>query len=63
MYTPQVRKVYEGRIPIGRIGIPADIAPAAIFLASREAAYVTGQQIAVDGGMTINGDVGLGEQN
>jgi NAD(P)-dependent dehydrogenase (short-subunit alcohol dehydrogenase family) len=45
-----------------RIGVPADIAPAAVFLASQEAAYVTGQQIAVDGGITINGDVGLGDQ-
>jgi NAD(P)-dependent dehydrogenase (short-subunit alcohol dehydrogenase family) len=44
------------------IGVPSDIAPAAVFFASREASYVTGQQIAVDGGMTINGDVGLGDQ-
>jgi len=62
VYTPQVRAVYEARIPMRRIGVPSDIAPAAVFLASREASYVTGQQIAVDGGMTINGDVGLGEQ-
>ena len=62
VYTPQVRKIYEARIPMRRIGVPADIAPAAVFLASQEAAYVTGQQIAVDGGITINGDVGLGDQ-
>jgi len=62
VYTPEVRKVYESRIPIGRIGIPEDLASTAVFLASKNSSYVTGQQIAVDGGITINGDVGLGDQ-
>jgi NAD(P)-dependent dehydrogenase (short-subunit alcohol dehydrogenase family) len=62
VYTPEVRKVYESRIPIGRIGIPEDLASTAVFLASKNSSYVTGQQIAVDGGITINGDVGLGNQ-
>lgn len=62
VYTPEVRKVYESRIPIGRIGIPEDLASTAVFLASKDSSYVTGQQIAVDGGITINGDVGLGDQ-
>ena len=38
-------------IPLGRPGSPADIASAAVFLASEDAAYVTGQRIVVDGGM------------
>ena len=38
-------------IPLGRPGSPADIAAAAIFLASDDAAYITGQRIVVDGGM------------
>ena len=38
-------------IPLGRPGSPADIASAATFLASDEAAYITGQRIVVDGGM------------
>jgi 3-oxoacyl-[acyl-carrier protein] reductase len=40
------------RIPAGRIGLPEDIAAAALFLASPAASYVTGQTIVVDGGMT-----------
>ena len=42
------------RIPIGRIGMPSDIASTAIFLASDEASYITGQTITVDGGRIIN---------
>jgi 3-oxoacyl-[acyl-carrier protein] reductase len=41
------------QIPAGRYGSPEDIAVAAAFLASDEAAYITGQVIAVDGGMTM----------
>ena len=41
------------RIPAGRIGEPADIAGAAVFLASDEAAYVTGQTVHVNGGMVM----------
>jgi 3-oxoacyl-[acyl-carrier protein] reductase len=41
------------RIPIGRYGRPEDIASAAAFLVSDEAAYITGQVLAVDGGMTM----------
>lgn len=40
------------RIPANRIGVPEDIAAAALFLASPAASYVTGQTIVVDGGMT-----------
>jgi len=41
------------RIPAGRLGTPADIAAAAVFLASDEAAYVTGQTLHVNGGMAM----------
>jgi len=41
------------RIPAGRKGEPAELAAAVVFLASPAGAYVTGQTIAVDGGMTI----------
>jgi NAD(P)-dependent dehydrogenase (short-subunit alcohol dehydrogenase family) len=41
--------------PLGRIGEPDDVAGAAIFLASRAGAFVTGQVIVVDGGVTIAG--------
>ena len=40
-------------IPLGRIGKPEEIASAVAFLASEEAGYITGQVLAVDGGMTM----------
>jgi 3-oxoacyl-[acyl-carrier protein] reductase len=42
-----------GAIPAGRFGSPEDIAAAAVFLASHEAAYVTGQTLHVNGGMAM----------
>ena len=40
------------QIPLGRIGLPEDIANMALYLASDQAGYITGQTIAIDGGMT-----------
>jgi NAD(P)-dependent dehydrogenase (short-subunit alcohol dehydrogenase family) len=57
-YTPQVRAVYEDRIPLGRIGSEKEIADAAVFLASTAARYITGHELVVDGGLVINGTVG-----
>lgn len=39
--------------PAGRLGEPADIAPAVLFLASEEAGYITGQTLVIDGGLTL----------
>jgi NAD(P)-dependent dehydrogenase (short-subunit alcohol dehydrogenase family) len=57
-YTPAVRRTYEERIPLGRIGSPDEVADVIVFLASDAARYLTGQELLVDGGLTINGNVG-----
>jgi 3-oxoacyl-[acyl-carrier protein] reductase len=40
-----------GQVPLGRLGAPEDIAHAVAFLASPEAAYITGETLHVNGGM------------
>ena len=45
------RKQVEAQTPLGRIGQPQDIAPAAVFLASEDAAFVTGETLHISGGM------------
>jgi 3-oxoacyl-[acyl-carrier protein] reductase len=47
------RERYLDRIPLGRWAEPAEIAPVFVFFASDASAYVTGQVLAADGGMTI----------
>ena len=41
-------------VPLGRMGLPADIAGAAVFLASAESAYITAQTLNVDGGNVMS---------
>jgi len=43
---------WKANIPMGRVGRPAEIAKAAVFLASDDASYITGSNLLVDGGMT-----------
>ncbi len=57
-YTDEVRAAYAKRIALGRIATPAEIADVAVFLASEASRYMTGQELLVDGGLTINGSVG-----
>ena len=48
--NPELLAQFENRVALGRIGQPADIAPAVLFLASDAAAYITGVILPVDGG-------------
>jgi 2-keto-3-deoxy-L-fuconate dehydrogenase len=48
----ETRQALHARQPLGRMGRPEEIAPLALYLASDEAAYVTGAQMVIDGGLT-----------
>jgi len=50
---PEYRAAMEASIPLGRLGKVEEIGAAALFLATDEAAYITGQTIVVDGGQTL----------
>lgn len=43
---------YNDKVPLKRMGLPEDISPAVVFLLSDESAYITGQNLAIDGGWT-----------
>ena len=60
VHNPELAPQYLKRIPLGRFGQPADVANCVLFLASDDAAYVTGHTIVIDGGQTIGipGDLG-----
>ncbi len=56
--------LYEGReeevaatYPLRRLGVPEDVAGAVAFLCSPDAAWITGQTIVIDGGVTLTGAV------
>lgn len=51
--TEEVQKAMLGQIPLGRFGAPEDVAKAALFLASDDASYMTGQTLHLDGGMVM----------
>jgi NAD(P)-dependent dehydrogenase (short-subunit alcohol dehydrogenase family)/aminoglycoside phosphotransferase (APT) family kinase protein len=48
--TPELQAAAARDIALGRLALPADIAPLAVFLASDAAAYITGETVAIDGG-------------
>lgn len=48
----QVRHLFENKHPLGRIGQPEEVAAAVLFLASDDAAFITGAALPVDGGIT-----------
>jgi 2-hydroxycyclohexanecarboxyl-CoA dehydrogenase len=51
--SPGLREALERGIPMRRVGQPTDIAPVVAFLASDDAAYMTGQTLSVSGGLTM----------
>jgi 3-oxoacyl-[acyl-carrier protein] reductase len=51
--TDQQKAGILGTVPLGRLGVGADVAAACVYLASDEAAYVTGQTLHVNGGMAM----------
>ncbi len=51
---PEGVNAFGARVPVGRNGTPEDVASAFLFLASEEAAFITGQTLVVDGGVTLS---------
>jgi 3-oxoacyl-[acyl-carrier protein] reductase len=51
--TPAMRAKFVSTIPLGRLSLPSDIATAAVFFASDEAAFITGACLEVDGGRCV----------
>jgi 3-oxoacyl-[acyl-carrier protein] reductase len=51
--SPEFIEAMAAMVPLGRLGTPDDVANAALFLASDEAAYITGTTIIVDGGQIL----------
>lgn len=60
LYTPAVKQATLDRMAITEIAIPEWIAPGAVFLASDDSRFMTGQHLTMDGGYTMNGSLPLG---
>jgi NAD(P)-dependent dehydrogenase (short-subunit alcohol dehydrogenase family) len=54
-YTVEMRQTFENKVPLRRLGRPEDVAALFAFLASDEAAFITGQYYIIDGGETAGG--------
>jgi len=54
-FVPHAQERYQRTTPMGRVGQPEDIADVVVFLCSDLARFITGQNLVVDGGMTLHG--------
>ena len=54
-YTPEMQHAFAGRVPLRRLGRPEDVAGLFAFLASDDAAFITGQCFVIDGGEIAGG--------
>ncbi len=54
-YTPEMRRAFEDKVPLRRLGTPEDVAALFAFLASDEAQFITGQYFVIDGGEIAGG--------
>ncbi|MEU4931965.1 glucose 1-dehydrogenase [Streptomyces yokosukanensis] len=52
--TPENKAALASEVPLGRLGLPEELADAIVFIASDEASYITGHVLNVDGGHTAN---------
>ena len=52
--SPAFKDAALSEVPLGRIGVPADIAPTIVFLCSEDSAYYNGAEIVIDGGLTAH---------
>lgn len=52
--NPKLAAALAKAVPMGRIGLPEDVAPVVAFLATKEAGFITGQTISVSGGLTMS---------
>ncbi len=54
-YTPEMQRAFAQKVPLRRLGRPEDVAALIAFLASDDAAFITGQAIVIDGGEIVGG--------
>jgi NAD(P)-dependent dehydrogenase (short-subunit alcohol dehydrogenase family) len=54
-YTPEMRRAFEKKLPLNKLGQPEDVAALFAFLASDEAGFITGQSFVIDGGELAGG--------